>query len=299
MSILITGASGFVGRRLLKQLDQENIDRDDIILLTGAPIEGYRCIDHDHYRYTPEMLAGYTVDTVVHLGAATPKGKGRIGADRFAENVAATLRLLESLPNTPSRFLFGSSTSIYSPMPGEKVTEQTARTTTDPYGVSKLLCEMLLTDWCDKRDVLLSVLRFGPVYGPGEESYNKLIGSFLKQAMKDEDIHIYSDGTEQRSMIYVDDVCRLICRAMAAEEEIPPTNLVNDEAISILHIAELVCEVSGSGSKICIDRKGTLRTETYDNEQMKRCLGGLATGYPEGIQKLYEHFRALPEHALF
>lgn len=290
MSILITGATGFVGKTLLTLLGKKGIEKEDCVLVTGKPVDGYPCVIHNNYQYSPEMFKGYKIDTVIHLGATTPKGKGRITAAEYAQNITTTLGLLAALPDIPSKIIFGSSTSVYDAGQDEPISETTSLNTKDPYGLSKLFCEMILSDWCKDKNVILQILRFGPIYGPGEETYNKLAGTFLKKAMKGEDIHIFSQGNEFRSMIYVEDVCEMIWKAMQLEATMDPINVTNDEPIRIKAIAEIACRLAKSTSKICIENKGSLRSERYDNERMRRVLGVPCTSYEQGIEKLYEHF---------
>lgn len=288
MNILLTGATGFVGKRLLKQLEEHGIDRNDLYLLTGREAEGYHCILHHGYTYDVSAFDGVIFDAVLHMGATTPKGKEKQGMLDFTENIRSTMHLISNLPNLPEKFVFGSTVSVYE-QNGQTISEETPLSLRDDYGLSKIVCERFLEEWAKQNDVCLQILRFGPIYGPGEETYNKLAGAFIKKCMAGETIHIYSDGSEYRSMIYVDDVCRMICRAMELDEYVGPINIVEEQQISLKDIAELARRVSGSESNIILDRKGALRSDSFTADKMRCILGSTEVGYEQGMQELYQH----------
>lgn len=274
MNILITGATGFVGKRLLLMLEKRGYCRDNIYLLTNSEIEGYTCVLHEGYRYAEESLQGKQIDAVIHLGATTPKGKEQQGMKSYLENIRTTQHLINNLPNFPKTFVFGSSVSVYEE---------------DDYGLSKLVCERLLSQWAEENKVCMQILRFGPIYGPGEETYNKLAGTFLKKAMNNEDIHIFSDGTELRNMIFVDDICAMIITALEMKESLGTIDIVNDEMISIKRVAELAIEVSGSTSNIVYENRGRLREDNFDSAEMRQKLGVCSFTYEQGITELYQY----------
>ena len=288
MNILITGSTGFVGQRLLKQLDDSGISRKNIYLLTGKAVVGYSCFLHENYQYDRSIFDNTFFDVVIHLGAVTPKGKNEQGMMDYIDNVRTTMYLINHLPNIPKVLIYGSTVSVYE-SGHEIISEATPLTTEDDYGLSKIICERVLEEWAEKKGVCLQILRFGPIYGPGEETYNKLSGTFLKKCMANEPIHIYSDGTEYRSMIYVDDVCRMIMKAMELEEYTGPINIVEDQKISIRGVAELAQKVSDSKAKIIFDYKGSLRSDCYASERMKSILGETSTNYEQGMRELYKH----------
>ena len=288
MNILLTGATGFVGKRLLNQFEKIGIEKKNIFLLTGREIEEYQCFLHKNYSYDRRLFQDVAFDVVIHMGATTPKGKTPQGMIDFTENIRSTLHLIKNLPNLPKCFIFGSTVSVYE-QKGLTVTENTPLTVEDSYGLSKIVCERLLEEWATKNGVCLQILRFGPIYGPGEETYNKLAGTFLKKCMQNEEIHIFSDGKEYRSMIYVDDVCRMICNAMELEQYEGPINIVEERQISLEEIAKIAVKVSSSTTKIILDHKGTLRSDSFEATKMQRLLGNTQTSYEQGMMQLYKH----------
>jgi UDP-glucose 4-epimerase len=292
---LITGATGFVGSNLIQKLLQKGFLPQDIILLVGSAAEqwkkqGFRLLKHCGYTYAAEELQKILsdeeiIDTVIHLGAATPKGVKADETTDFNENLRTTQHLVRTLPNRPKLFLFGSSVSV----------NQAEEPTVDGrYGRSKRDCEEWLTG--ELSDSALWILRFGPVYGPGEERYRKIVGTFLRQAMNNETIHLKGDGSSLRRMVYVGDLCEEICRIVSCSSDNRSyenscgcpriVDITNPEAISIRQIAELAIAVTGSTSQICTETAGDITESIAESGD----ADGLPTSYREGIQKLYEWF---------
>jgi UDP-glucose 4-epimerase len=296
---LITGATGFVGSNLIQKLLQEGFLPGDIILLVGSAAgaaaeqwkkQGFRLLEHRGYTYAPEDLQKLLsdeeiIDTVIHLGAATPKGVKADETTDFNENIRTTQHLVRTLPNMPKRFLFGSSVSV----------SHAAEPTVDGrYGRSKRDCEEWLTG--ELSGCALWILRFGPVYGPGEERYRKIAGTFLRQAMNNETIHLKGDGSSLRRMVYVGDLCEEICRIVSCGRENRSSkdscgcphivDITNPEAISIRQIAEFAVAVTGSTSRIYTETAGNITESIAEFGD----ADGMPTSYREGIQKLYEWF---------
>lgn len=257
---------------------------------------GFRLLLHKNYTYSLQELKALLqpkerIDTVIHLGALTPKGNGSDEHADYGENVRTTKHLLATLPAAPECFLFGSSVSVYN------MDESTAD---GRYGASKRACEELLKK--SLQDTRLWLLRFGPVYGPGEEAYQKIAGTFLKRAMAGEDIYLRGDGSAVRYMVYVDDLCREILRllkqAPKPEGGCHTLDIVNKTPVTIRQLAEYAVEITGSNSCIRTEEQKP-RTKTLPTEKAESGDGGGAvaenteTSYREGMQQLYHYLKEL------
>lgn len=292
MGILITGATGFIGNNLIRCMLEWGYHSSDIILLIGKEDKqlsdaGYRILLHRNYSYATDELRsllhpGEQIDAVIHLGAATPKGMRQDEEIDFEENVRTTEHLLNTLPNIPGAFILGSSVSVYN----------TDISTPDGrYGKSKLACEQLLTDSLLK--TRLWIMRFGPVYGPGEETYQKIAGSFLKKAMAGEDIMLRGDGSAVRNMVYVGDLCKRILKPLermaprdsVKAQELHVSDIVNEESITILQLACCAARIAGSTSRIFTEAFGEVLMDGRDYA----CKEAEGTSYWEGMQLLYNH----------
>lgn len=290
-NILLTGGTGFVGQAVLKELIRYNLN---VMVLTSKTIPDYKSthyICHHNYTYDSNVFPNSPIDIVIHIGAGTPKGWEKNSVREYIENIRTTVHLIENLPNVPSKIVFISTVSVYKYC--EIIDENTEIYSDDAYGMTKILCEKYLEDYCKKNEVDLHILRLGPVFGPGEEKYNKIAGTFIKLAMHDEPINIFSDGEELRNLIYVDTVAKYITDAALFEENIGIVNIVNTENISIKDLANLAVSVTNSNSKINILNEINRRTSKYNSEKCRRIFGKYAksVGYDEGMRLLYEYYK--------
>jgi UDP-glucuronate decarboxylase len=100
--------------------------------------------------------------------------------------------------------------------------------------------------------VNIRIVRIFNTYGPRMHPYDgRVVSNFIRQALTGEDITIYGDGAQTRSFCYRDDLIEGILRMMdAADDCIGPINLGNPDEFTILELAKLVLELTGSASKL-------------------------------------------------
>lgn len=300
VSILITGATGFVGKNFIRMMLAEGYESKEMILAVSKADSalvkaGFRLLLHKNYTYSSGELMELlqpeeSIDTVIHLGALTPKGNGSDETADYGENIRTTKHLLTTLPAAPRRFLFGSSVSVYN----------TDESTADGrYGASKRACENLLKEQLLNTELWL--LRFGPIYGPGEEAYQKIAGTFLKKAMAGENIYLKGDGSAVRHMVYVDDVCVAIIRILKESPNIEGSchilDIVNETPVTIRQLADWAVKMAGSDSQIIVETENDDQTHRQEPSNMTtkyaQCIysGEKMTSYREGMQQLYHHLK--------
>ena len=124
------------------------------------------------------------------------------------------------------------------------------------YDEGKRAAETLMFDYKRQNGVDVRVVRIFNTYGPRMHPYDgRVVSNFIRQALDGEDITIYGDGSQSRSFCYRDDLVEAIIRMM----DLPPgfsgpVNIGNPGEFTILELAELVVEISGSTSKIVVAR---------------------------------------------
>ena len=114
------------------------------------------------------------------------------------------------------------------------------------------MAETLFFDYNRQHDVDIKVIRIFNTYGP-RMSINdgRVVSNFIVQALKGEDITIFGDGTQTRSFCYVDDLVEGMVRMMNSRDGFTgPVNLGNPGEFTMLELANLVIELTGSKSKI-------------------------------------------------
>jgi len=120
------------------------------------------------------------------------------------------------------------------------------------YDEGKRCAETLFMDYHHQNNVDIKIARIFNTYGP-KMSINdgRVVSNFIVQALKGEDITIYGDGSQTRSFQYVDDLVEGFMRLMNTPEGFTgPVNIGNPREFTILRLAELVIELTGSKSKI-------------------------------------------------
>jgi len=100
-------------------------------------------------------------------------------------------------------------------------------------------------------NVDIRLARIFNTYGPGMHPYDgRVVTNFIMQALKDEDITLYGDGSQTRSFCFVDDTVEGLIRLMNQEETTGPINIGNTNEFTVKELAEVVISVVGSKSKL-------------------------------------------------
>jgi nucleoside-diphosphate-sugar epimerase len=249
--ILLTGATGFVGRYLLDKL-LKKYGPKKVVAYTRSPIAGVKCVHHNNYdKDSFDFLAmGLdAIETIVHAGAFTPKDKTESDNQELADsNVFVTTSLLNAnLPNL-KRFIYLSTLDVYAPV--EVIDESTLLSPSNAYARSKVHCEDLVVEWAKMTGNIGQLLRLGHVYGPGEDLYRKVIPETMRRLRDGLVIQMFGTGKQQRSFIYVEDVCRAILATFYLEQDIGPVNIAGCHRINMADLISLIIDISGMQPKI-------------------------------------------------
>jgi UDP-glucuronate decarboxylase len=120
------------------------------------------------------------------------------------------------------------------------------------YDEGKRCAETLFFDYHRQHKLRIKVIRIFNTYGPNmHPADGRVVSNFIMQALRNEDITIFGDGTQTRSFMYVDDLVEGMSRMMASEDRlIGPVNLGNPSEFTMLELADSVLRMTGSKSKI-------------------------------------------------
>jgi UDP-glucuronate decarboxylase len=120
------------------------------------------------------------------------------------------------------------------------------------YDEGKRCAETLFFDYFRQHRLRIKVARIFNTYGPRmHPNDGRVVSNFIVQALKNKDITVYGDGDQTRSFCYVDDLVDGLIRLMESEDDIVgPINLGNPTEFTIRQLAEVVIDLTGSGSKI-------------------------------------------------
>ena len=300
-TILVTGASGFIGAHLAKRLAR--IAGIKLLLLSRQIQQSnqtnVRWLNEDLRHLKSAYWDSHNIsriDYIFHLGAFTPKRAAEANqTDRAIEdNILATQRLLESVPGKPRKILFASTVDVYSSASSEEVmTEQSEVRSSSVYGASKLFCESLVSAWAKEKRVDCALLRYGHIYGPGEEKYQKLIPTVIRNLAANQAPLVHGDGSALRDFLYVDDAVEATLRASVFEGSVGPVNIVRSESASLKEVVSLLIRLMKSDKKIEFLRdKPNGASFRFDSTLMEKLLGNWPkVGLEQGLAVEVASFR--------
>lgn len=293
--ILLTGASGFIGTHLLKFL-VEKYGNENVVVLTSKPIEDVVCVLHNNYNFEEDIFLKHgleKIETLIHAGSFTPKNSEEINNIHLSNlNIRNTEVLLNAkLPNL-KKVIYLSAIDIYNT--DSIITEKTIENPISLYAQAKLYCEKMIQYWGIQNEKTVQILRVGHVYGPGEESYAKLIPETLRKAMSNQPLKIWGTGEELRSYIYVEDVAKAVVNSITYQENLGVINIAGSQPITTLNLIEKIKHLANSDAmieKIVSDFKG--RNLVFDNAKLMKYLLTSETNIEEGLRKEYLYMKHL------
>jgi nucleoside-diphosphate-sugar epimerase len=218
-TLLITGASGFIGKSILKYIEKHFCDKYHVVLLSSAKNDRFSTILpysmplHNNYTFTKNDFLDKgikNIDIVLHMGAFTPKSSSEANDIlKSNQNVCNTQHLLYNLPNTPKKLIYLSTIDVYGKA-NEIINEETLTKPLTMYGWSKLYSEKMVEAWASSNNIVFQILRVGHIYGRGEEAYKKIIPETIRRIKNNENPRVFGLGEEKRAFLHVDDVCTYI-----------------------------------------------------------------------------------------
>lgn len=293
MKILITGASGFIGSKVLEFFLKSKL-AEELYVLSSKKIKNVKRIEAKEYKFGKNYLIENgceEVDVLLHIGAWTPKSSEYVNnIDKSTENIVNTYNLLKCKLPSLKKIVYISTLDVYK---NEKViTESTPTIPRTMYACSKLYCENIIKEYCQKEGYLHQILRLGHVYGEGEEAYKKVIPTMIRNAIYQKDINIYGDGKAQRTFIYIKDVVESIVKSLFLEQS-EIINIVGNENISINHLAKVIRDISGRKIQIkYIESDNINQDYLFDNQKMKKLLLDKFTSLEDGLKNEYQYMES-------
>ncbi|GBD99333.1 UDP-glucose 4-epimerase [bacterium BMS3Abin07] len=253
--ILVTGATGFVGKALIPELIRRGYDLAVLINHKIAPDDWkdkVTILKADISKKEEVFyIKDYPFDKIIHLAAYIPlKDEIREFEDCLNVNVIGTNNLLEfAAIRKIQRFIYSSSAIVYGISKEPKIVkEENSAFPITHYGMSKLLGEMLCERYRKVFGIKAVSLRYSYVYGAGMPEHF-IFGKFLRKAISGEDIQIYGTGIGVRDFICVKDIVSAII--LALESNVVGTfNIGTGIATSLSGLAEIIINITNSKSKI-------------------------------------------------
>jgi dTDP-glucose 4,6-dehydratase len=259
---LVTGGAGFLGSRLCEQLIALGfwvtcLDN----LSTGRTANIVHLSKHSHFNYVEHDVtqplpfdSGFT--TVFHLASpASPLDYMRMPVQTLLAGSAGTRNALDMASSSGARFVLASTSEVYGD-PLEHPQRESYRGNVDPtgprssYDEAKRFAEALTTAYRHEFGVSTAIARVFNSYGPRMRADDgRAVPTFISQALRGEPLTVTGDGRQTRSFCYVDDTIGGLL-ALADSDYPGPVNIGNSFEVSILRLAKLIREQTGSAAPI-------------------------------------------------
>jgi UDP-glucuronate decarboxylase len=260
--VLITGGAGFIGSHLCERLLEQGCEvlavdnfftgvRSNIAHLLGNP--GFELLRHD-----VTMPLSVEVDEIYNLACpASPIHYQVDPVQTTKTSVLGAINMLGLATRLKIKILQASTSEVYGdptvhPQPEAYWGNVNPIGPRSCYDEGKRCAETLFFDYRRQHGLEIKVARIFNTYGPRMQPYDgRVVSNFIVQALQDQPITIYGDGSQTRAFCYVDDLVSGLTGLMGTEPTVTgPMNLGNPGEFTMLELANTVLELTGSHSKI-------------------------------------------------
>jgi dTDP-glucose 4,6-dehydratase len=259
---LITGGAGFLGSHLCERLIAEGWDVLCVdSLLTGQKDNLLPLLDHERFRYVArdvtepfEVEGG--LDRVLHLASpASPIDYLRWPIETLRVGALGTMQTLELALGKDATFFLASTSESYGdplvhPQPESYWGNVNPVGPRGVYDEAKRYAEAATMAYHRTHGLPVRIARIFNTYGPRMRSRDgRAVPTFIQQALAGEPLTVHGDGSQTRSLCYVDDLIEGLYRLIMSEE-VGPVNIGNPAEITIARLAEVIRDAAGSSSRI-------------------------------------------------
>ncbi|MCL2329350.1 MAG: SDR family oxidoreductase [Bacteroidetes bacterium] len=307
--ILVTGGAGFIGSHLCERLLNEGNEvicldnfftgsKQNIRHLLGNPY--FELVRHD---VTESYYA--EIDQIYNLACpASPVHYQYNPIKTIKTSVMGAINMLGLAKRVKATILQASTSEVYGDPQVHPQTEDYWGHV-NPIGIrscydeGKRCAETLCMDYHNQNKVAIKIIRIFNTYGPRmHPNDGRVVSNFIVQALKNEPITMYGDGSQTRSFQYVDDLVEGMMRMMNSRPDfIGPVNIGNPNEFTILQLAQKVIELTGSQSKIefkPLPQDDPMQRRPNIAKAMENLNGWQPTiQLEEGLMKTIEYFKGI------
>lgn len=262
MRVLVAGGAGFIGRAMCVKLLERG---DEVVcvdnLVTGSSEHVKEMSERARFSFVEADIAAVLdvsgpFEAVVNLACpASPVDFGPLSIEILTTGSRGVANLLDLARRNHARFLQASTSEVYGdplvhPQPETYWGNVNPIGTRSVYDEAKRFGEALTMAYHRRYGLEVRVARIFNTYGPGmRPDDGRVVSNFVTQALQGRPLTVYGDGSQTRSLCYVDDeVTGLL--ALLACDYTGPVNIGNDDERTVREIATLVIELTGSRSDI-------------------------------------------------
>lgn len=267
-NVLVTGGAGLIGSHLIESLLAKDFNITCIDnFISGQKKNIAAFLDNPHFNFIEAdasldphtyLVENTNFSYIFHLASpASPVGYGQHPIETYRVNAFGTHYLLELARKQNARILFSSTSEVY----GDPLIHPQTETywgNVNPNGIrscydeSKRFGEMACMTFHREFNLDTRIIRIFNTYGPrNDPNDGRVVPNFIMQALKNEPLTIYGDGSQTRSFCYVKDLVTGIEQMMFASNLSGEViNLGNPGEFTVLQLAQLVIELTHSSSAI-------------------------------------------------
>ena len=303
--VVVAGAAGFLGSHLCERL----IERGDEVvaldnLITGSldnvsHLFGHRAFTFQHQDVSNHVHVAGPVAAVMNLASpASPKDFGEIPIPILKVGALGTHNLLGLAKDKGARFFQASTSEVYGdplvhPQPESYWGHVNPIGPRGVYDEAKRFGEAMVMAYHRHHGLDVRIVRIFNTYGPRmRPDDGRVVSNLLVQALAGKPLTIYGAGQQTRSFCYVDDEVEGFLRLLDSDH-VGPVNIGNPNEFTVRELADLVLEITGSGSELVFE---PLPTDDPARRQPDITLARAVLGWEpriqlrEGLARTAEHF---------
>lgn len=261
MKLLVTGGAGFVGSHLSEKLldmGHEVVVLDN--LYTGS-LENLESFKHNpRFSFIEHNVTNpidIEIDGIFNLACpASPVHYQRFPVETLKTSVHGAINMLDLAQSKKVRILQASTSEVYGD-PTISPQDETYWGNVNPIGIrscydeGKRSAETLFFDFHREYGTDIRVARIFNTYGPRmAKNDGRVVSNFIVQALTNQPITVYGDGSQTRSLCYVDDLVAGLVKLFFAENVHVPVNLGNPQPLTMVELANEIIQLTNSRSEI-------------------------------------------------
>jgi len=317
-AVLVAGGAGFIGSNLCQSLISDNFlvfCVDNLLTSEKKNLEGF--LKNPNFIFLEKDITKPLADIedkiskvsyIFHMASpASPNIKNAVSymnhpVETLLANSVGTYNLLELARKLSAKFLFASSSEVYgdptvSPQKEDYFGNVNPNGTRSVYDEGKRFGESITMSYFRKFGIDTKIARIFNTYGPNlRKDDGRVVSNFITQTLSNEPITIYGDGSQTRSLVYIDDMVEGLKKLMFNETRGEVFNLGNPQEITVLSLAKKIKEMTNSKSDIVF--------EALPEDDPKRRLPDISkairildwkpqVSVDDGLNKTIEYFKSI------
>jgi UDP-glucuronate decarboxylase len=311
-TIVIAGGAGFLGSHLCdvflglgyKVVAVDNVStgsKNNVLHLMNN--KDFTLVEHDLCEALPEELTSLTgVEVVANLASpASPPHYQRLSVETLRVNSVGVQNLLDFAKDKKARYFQASTSEVYGdpqvhPQPESYWGNVNSYGPRSMYDEGKRFAEAMIYVYREKHGLDTGIVRIFNTYGPRMDAKDgRVVSNLITQAINNQPMTIYGDGSQTRSFCYVSDLIEGFRRMILSDVE-GPVNLGNPKEFTMLELADMVKKLTGSKSEIIfkpLPGDDPLQRQPAIDRAKKELDWEPTVQLEEGLKKTIEYFASL------